>query len=616
MLNKKNTREITFFNILIVFIISYVLSLLILFYFREFILNFSNIKEDISILSFLVLPIWNSINCIFTGILFLFNVTLYIFFILKSEEPGVSKNNRLGNEVENKWLTLKDFRKREDVDIGEAEKCTGFPIGMINKECISLNSKYRGNKNLEIVGGSGSGKSTSIIITNIHAAINKKASIVAVDTKGYLYSETFYLAQQQEYKIKVLNFINPTQSDGFNIFEIVQKDREKDEMIARMIYECLLEGKDGHAFFDTDAINLFRAFINYVLDEKDYLERLGKTESYSNPEYLGTFYRMMEIMLDFNIIDGALAQYDNLFMEMHEKFPEGKSFETYKLFRSNPEAKVLNDVVSTLTAHLSPLANTDIKVLLSRRDINFVELCEEPYIYYINLDELDNNCLMIATIFFSQFLDQVKNYIDAYYNGKSKQEIELILDEFGAIGKIASFPSFIAGSRSRNINTLIAYQSLVQLQKKYGEKDAITITSNCDSHLSVGINDYITAQNYERYFGYTTVKNEVISVEKNIEEISSYSHKLIPLYSFQEILNEEPEYITAHINRIGNIVLEKLKSYEYYTLSKYPKFNINEYKKDIENFDRLKKKTKEETIEIVKISRTKDEMIEAFKVLL
>jgi len=374
---------------------------------------------------------------------------------------------------------------------GEQYQILSNKKGIILAEDNYLPVDKRGNVNVLVVGGSGSGKSASYSIPNAYQMLG---SYVFTDPKGELYDRTAGYLKQHGYEIKVLNLVRPQYSDGYNPLMHISSEIDVD-VIANTIVKGQKTGDGGSdPFWDDSAEMLLKALIYYLMATR--------------PEEEQNLASCAELVRAANSNGGS-----NLLTELMSKLPyDHPARMNYKSIEIAPE-KTYSSILSTLQSKLGKFDSKEIAELTSTDTINFQDIGNKKTAVYVISSDTHTAYDFLLTIFFSQMIQQLYDHADQN-GGALKIPTYFILDEFANIGKIPDFDKKISTSRSRKLSFSVILQNLDQLEAVY-EKSYETIIGNCDTHVFLGSNSYKTVEYFSKALGEKTIERDSISVNKD-----------------------------------------------------------------------------------------------------
>ena len=365
-----------------------------------------------------------------------------------------------------------------------------------NKGILLAENNYlpldkRGNVNVLVVGGSGSGKSASYSIPNAYQMLG---SYVFTDPKGELYDATAGYLRDHGYKIKVLNLVRPQFSDGYNPLMHISSEIDVDVIANTIVKGQKSESGSSEPFWDDSAEMLLKALIYYLLATR--------------PKEEQNLASCAELVRAANAKGGS-----NLLTELISALPyDHPARMYYKSIEIAPE-KTYSSILSTLQSKLGKFDSKEIAELTSTDTIDFEEIGNQRTAVYVISSDTHTAYDFLLTIFFSQMIQQLYDFADQN-GGRLKEQTFFILDEFANIGKIPDFDKKISTSRSRKISFSVILQNVDQLEAVY-EKSYETIMGNCDTHLFLGSNSYKTVEYFSKQLGEKTIERDSISISKD-----------------------------------------------------------------------------------------------------
>ncbi|MBQ2917538.1 MAG: type IV secretory system conjugative DNA transfer family protein [Clostridia bacterium] len=410
----------------------------------------------------------------------IFSIIFAIFFIV-----GIARSAPK-NEYTDFEHGSSDWSKN-----GEQYQILSNKKGIILAEDNYLPVDKRGNVNVLVVGGSGSGKSASYSIPNAYQMLG---SYVFTDPKGELYDRTAGYLKQHGYDIKVLNLVRPQNSDGYNPLMHISSEIDVDVIANTIVKGQRTEGGGSDPFWDDSAEMLLKALIYYLMATR--------------PEEEQNLASCAELVRAANSNGGS-----NLLTELMSKLPyDHPARMNYKSIEIAPE-KTYSSILSTLQSKLGKFDSKEIAELTSTDTINFEDIGNKKTAVYVISSDTHTAYDFLLTIFFAQMIQQLYNHADEN-GGALKVPTYFILDEFANIGKVPDFDKKISTSRSRKISFSVILQNLDQLEAVY-EKSYETIIGNCDTHVFLGSNSYKTVEYFSKALGEKTIERDSISVNKD-----------------------------------------------------------------------------------------------------
>lgn len=338
--------------------------------------------------------------------------------------------------------------------------------------------------------GSGSGKSASYSIPNAFQCLG---SYVFTDPKGELYDKTAGYLKSQGYDIKVLNLVNPANSDGYNPLMHISSEIDVD-VVANTIVKGQKAESGSDPYWDDMAEMLLKALIYYLMATR--------------PEEEQNLASCSELVRAANSNGG-----NNLLTELMNQLPyDHPARMNYKSIEIAPE-KTYGSILSSLQSKLGKFDSKDIAEVTSTDTINFDDIGSKKTAVYVISSDTHKAYDFLLTIFFSQMIQQLYNFADEN-GGRLKVPTYFILDEFANIGQIPDFDKKISTSRSRGISFSVILQNLDQLEAVY-EKSYETIMGNCDTHVFLGSNSFKTVEYFSKALGEKTVFRDSKSINRD-----------------------------------------------------------------------------------------------------
>ena len=405
--------------------------------------------------------------------------------------------------------------------------------------------------------GSGAGKSASYSKPN---AYQKLGSYVFTDPKGELYDDTAGYLERNGYKIKVLNLVNPKNSDGYNPLAHIKSDLDVDVIASTIIKGQEKGGGPSDPFWNDTAEMLLKSLIYYLIATRPPEE-----------QNLASCAELVRAAND----SGGTSLLGDLINQLDYTHPARKN---YKSIEIAPE-KTRGSILSTLQSRLGKFDSKDIADLTSSDTINFEEIGQEKTAVYVVSSDTHTTYNFLLTIFFSQMIQQLYDEADKQPGGKLKVPTFFILDEFANIGQIPDFDKKISTSRSRKISFSVILQNLDQLEAIY-DKAYETIMGNCDTHLFLGSNSTKTVEYFSKALGEKTISRESISKSKDKDghkSGTSDSEQIMAraLMTPDELRRMSMDYCIIFEKGIKPVKAKKLFFFKTNMLKEFNKFKLN-----------------------------------------
>lgn len=368
-------------------------------------------------------------------------------------------------------------------------------IPLTKTECITMNRrpknpKYARNKNILVVGGSGSGKTRFFVKPSL---MQMHSSYVVTDPKGELLLSCGKLLQRGGYKIKVLNTINFKKSMRYNPFSYIRSEKDILKLVNTIIMNTKGDGeKSGEDFWTKSERLFYSALIGYIF--------------YEAPEEEKNFTTLLEM------INASEAREDDpefqspvdlMFQRLEEKDPEHFAVRQYKKFLLSA-GKTRSSILISCGARLAPFDIRELRELLEKDEMELDTIGDRKTALFVIISDTDDTFNFVVSILYTQLFNLLCDKADDVYGGRLPVHVRCLLDEFANIGQIPKFEKLIATIRSREISASIILQSQSQLKAIYKE-NADTITGNCDSFLFLGGKEKTTLKDVSEILGKETI---------------------------------------------------------------------------------------------------------------
>ena len=406
--------------------------------------------------------------------------------------------------------------------------------------------------------GSGAGKSASYSKPN---AYQKLGSYVFTDPKGELYDDTAGYLERNGYKIKVLNLVNPKNSDGYNPLAHIKSDLDVDVIASTIIKGQEKGGGPSDPFWNDTAEMLLKSLIYYLIATRPPEE-----------QNLASCAEMVRAAAAEN--NGG-----NLLKDMMSVLPIDHPARMYYKNVEVASDKTFSSILVSLQAKLGKFDSKDIAEVTSTDTIDFEEIGNTKTSVYVISSDTHTAYDFLLTIFFAQMIQQLYDEADKQPGGKLKVPTFFILDEFANIGQIPDFDKKISTSRSRKISFSVILQNLDQLEAIY-DKAYETIMGNCDTHLFLGSNSTKTVEYFSKALGEKTISRESIQKSKDKDghkSGTSDSEQIMAraLMTPDELRRMSMDYCIIFEKGIKPVKAKKLFFFKTNMLKEFNKFKLN-----------------------------------------
>ena len=350
--------------------------------------------------------------------------------------------------------------------------------------------KYARNKNILVIGGSGSGKTRFFVKPNL---MQMHSSYVVTDPKGTVLVECGKMLKKGGYAIKVLNTINFAKSMHYNPFAYIRSEKDILKLVNTIIVNTKGEGQQSGEDF-------------WVKAEKLYYTALIAYIWYEAPDEEQNFAMLIDL------IDASEAREDDenfknavdlLFEELEAENSNHFAVRQYKKYKL-AAGKTAKSILISCGARLAPFDIKELRDLMEYDELELDTIGEKKTALFVIISDTDATFNFVVSIMYSQLFNLLCDKADDVYNGRLPVHVRMLLDEFANIGQIPQFEKLIATIRSREISASIILQSKSQLKAIYKD-NADTIEGNCDTTLFLGGKEKTTLKELAEVLGKETI---------------------------------------------------------------------------------------------------------------
>ena len=415
-------------------------------------------------------------------------VAALIKFIVYTKGKN-AKKFRQGKEYGSaRWGTKKDIEPYMDekfqnnILLTQTERLTmnGRPA----------NPKYARNKNVLVIGGSGSGKTRFYVKPNL---MQMHSSYCVTDPKGTIVLECGKMLENNGYEIKILNTINFKKSMKYNPFAYIRSEKDILKLVQTIIANTKGEGEKAGEDFWVKAEKLYyTALIGYIF--------------YEAPREEKNFATLLD-MIDASEVreddETYMNPIDRLFEALEKKEPTHFAVKQYKKYKL-AAGKTAKSILISCGARLAPFDIRELRDLMKEDELELDTLGDRKSALFVIISDTDDTFNFVVSIMYSQLFNLLCDKADDVYGGRLPVHVRCLLDEFANIGLIPKFEKLIATIRSREISASIILQAQSQLKAIYKD-NADTIVGNCDSTLFLGGKEKTTLKELSETLGKETI---------------------------------------------------------------------------------------------------------------
>ncbi|HFQ5631508.1 TPA: VirD4-like conjugal transfer protein, CD1115 family [Streptococcus pneumoniae] len=440
------------------------------------------------------------------------------------------------------------------------------------------NPKYARNKNVLVIGGSGSGKTRFYVKPNL---MQMHSSYCVTDPKGTIVLECGKMLEDNGYEIKILNTINFKKSMKYNPFAYLRSEKDILKLVQTIIANTKGEGEKAGEDFWVKAEKLYyTALIGYIF--------------YEAPREEKNFATLLD-MIDASEVreddETYMNPIDRLFEALERKEPTHFAVKQYKKYKL-AAGKTAKSILISCGARLAPFDIRELRDLMSEDELELDTLGDRKTALFVIISDTDDTFNFVVSIMYSQLFNLLCDKADDVYGGRLPVHVRCLLDEFANIGLIPKFEKLIATIRSREISASIILQAQSQLKAIYKD-NADTIAGNCDSTLFLGGKEKTTLKELSETLGKETIDlyntSETRSNQKSFG--LNYQKTGKELMSQDEITVMDGSKCIFQLRGVRPFLSDKFditKHKNYRLLEDYDKKNLF----DIESYMRRKGKAK------------------------
>ncbi len=352
------------------------------------------------------------------------------------------------------------------------------------------NPKYARNKNVLVIGGSGSGKTRFYVKPNL---MQMHSSYCVTDPKGTIVIECGKMLEDNGYEIKILNTINFKKSMKYNPFAYLRSEKDILKLVQTIIANTKGEGEKAGEDFWVKAEKLYyTALIGYIF--------------YEAPREEKNFATLLD-MIDASEVreddETYMNPIDRLFEALEKREPTHFAVKQYKKYKL-AAGKTAKSILISCGARLAPFDIQELRDLMKEDELELDTLGDIKTALFVIISDTDDTFNFVVSIMYSQLFNLLCDKADDEYGGRLPVHVRCLLDEFANIGLIPKFEKLIATIRSREISASIILQAQSQLKAIYKD-NADTIVGNCDSTLFLGGKEKTTLKELSETLGKETI---------------------------------------------------------------------------------------------------------------
>ena len=345
------------------------------------------------------------------------------------------------------------------------------------------------NKNVLVVGGSGSGKTRFWLKPNL---LQCHSSYVVTDPKGTIVLECGQAMLKNGYKVKVLNTINFKKSMHYNPFAYVHSEKDILKLVTTLMTNTKGEGSGGDPFWEKSERLLLTALIAYL--------------HYEAPVEEQNFATLLEMLNTMQVLEDD-EEYQNpvdlLFEELGKKKPNSFAVRQYKLYKL-AAGKTAKSILISCGARLAPFDIQELRDLTMYDELQLDTLGDKKTALFLIMSDTDSTFNFLISMVYTQLFNLLCDKADDQYGGKLPVHVRCLIDECANIGQIPNLEKLVATIRSREISACLVLQARSQLKAIYKD-NADTIVGNMDSQIFLGGSEPTTLKDLSEILGKETI---------------------------------------------------------------------------------------------------------------
>ena len=386
-----------------------------------------------------------------------------------------------------RWGTQEDIKPYED------PVCKNNVI-LTATERLTMNNRPKDpktarNKNVLVVGGSGSGKTRFWLKPNL---MQCHSSYVVTDPKGSVVVECGKLMLHEGYKVKILNTINFKKSMHYNPFAYIHSEKDILKLVTTLIANTKGEGKTGDDFWVKAETLLYVALIGYIHYEAPVEEQNFST--------LLEFINASEVREDDEEFENPV---DLMFKELEKKSPNHFAVRQYKKYKL-AAGKTAKSILISCGARLAPFDIAELRELTTYDELELDTLGDRKTALFLIMSDTDDTFNFLISMCYTQLFNLLCEKADDVYGGHLPVHVRCLIDECANIGQIPKLEKLMATIRSREISACLVLQAQSQLKALYKD-NADTIIGNCDSSIFLGGKEPTTLKELSAALGKETI---------------------------------------------------------------------------------------------------------------
>lgn len=414
------------------------------------------------------------------------------------------------------------------------------------------NPAHARNKNVLIVGGSGSGKTRFWLKPNL---LQCHSSYVVTDPKGGIVEECGNALVRHNYRIKIFNTINFKKSMHYNPFAYLHSEKDILKLVTTLMVNTQGESKGGDQFWEKAEKLLYTALIAYI----HYVAPVEE----QNFGTLVTFLNAMEVREDDETFQNPV---DQMFEALEKKDPNHFAVRQYKLYKL-AAGKTAKSILISCGARLAPFDIAELREITRYDELELDSLGDRKTALFLIMSDTDSTFNFLISMIYSQLFNLLCEKADDVYGGRLPVHVRCLIDECANIGQIPNLEKLVATIRSREISACLVLQAQSQLKAIYKD-NADTIIGNMDARIFLGGSEPTTLKELSAALGKETIDSYNTGVSKGSQESHSQNFQKLghELASVDELAVLDGGKCILQLRGVRPFLSDK------YDLTKHPNF--------------------------------------------
>ena len=416
------------------------------------------------------------------------------------------------------------------------------------------NPKYARNKNVLVVGGSGSGKTRFFIKPNL---LQLHSSMVLTDPKGTVINEVGNAFLVNGYRIKIFNTINFKKSMHYNPFAYIHDEKDILKLVTTLIANTKGEGKGGDEFWEKAEKLLYSALIGYI--------------HYEAPEEEKNFTTLLEMINAMEVREDDEEfknPVDLMFDQLAERDPDHFAVRQYAKYKLSA-GKTAKSILVSCGARLAPFDIKELREITMYDELELDTLGDQKTALFLIMSDTDATFNFLISMVYTQLFNLLCEKADDVYGGRLPVHVRCLIDEAANIGQIPNLEKLMATIRSREISAALVLQAKSQLKAIYKD-NADTIIGNCDSQIFLGGSEQTTLKDLNSTLGKETIDMYNTGETRGTSQSYNMNYQKLghDLMSIDELAVMDGSKCIAQVRGVRPFMSDK------YDLTKHPKYYL------------------------------------------